>query len=199
MPVTALSRTSTQAPVGDVWDLTVLVTDPDSRLVAQTPTVTVTLPDGTTTTPTVAVVSTGVYRATYTFAGAGRHTASVAATGYGVETFVAYTAAVTTSTNMPDATEAAAYLGDSSWATGDIQSALDAESAAQRKVCYVPAEYPPDLREALKRRVVRNLAMRRVPLMTPIGDGDVNVPTFGPGSDPEVRRLEKPYLWVLMA
>lgn len=78
-----------------------------------------------------------------------------------------------------------------------IQDALDAETASQAmKVTYpvdengdpVPA---PDLDEALKRRVARNLAMRALPLSVEIQND------FGPvrpsTSDPEIRRLEAAY------
>jgi hypothetical protein len=75
-----------------------------------------------------------------------------------------------------------------------IQDALTAEAAAQaRRVRYPDGPYP-DLDEALKRRVQRNLAMRPLPLAVMPGNVDTGAAAFRPGgSDPEIRRLEGPY------
>lgn len=66
------------------------------------------------------------------------------------------------------------YLGtDHSWENEQVQSALDAEQAAQAKVVRFPDDpaepaeplpYPADLAEALFRRVAHNLAVRALPL-----------------------------------
>lgn len=193
MTVTAVTSTSITAAVGAVWDLSVSVTDADGVAVATAPTVTVTRPDGTTTTPTVEVVTAG-FRALYTFAGVGRHTALVTST-YGAVAFMAYAAAVTTAGDMPDLDAAKTYLGidllDTSRDT-EVQDALDAEAAAQRAACRIPAEYGADLRAALLRRVARHLAMQMLPLAVLRGDGDAG-DTILPGRDPEVRRFEGPY------
>lgn len=200
MPVTANTWTTVHAPVGDVWLIGVDVTDANGQRVSQTPVVTVTLPDGTTALPTVELLSTGCYRASYTLAAAGRYVANAVATGYGVAQFAAFTDAVTPASGMPVVGHVSAYLGKHSWSTPDLQDALDAEASAQRSVCAVPAAYPPDLRNALLRRVARNLAMRPLPLAVLRGDAEAGDPNIlPPGSDPEVRRLEKPYLHVLMA
>lgn len=199
MPLTALTATDVQAPVGDQWLITVVVTDANGVQVASAPTVTVTKPDGTASTPTVESVVSGVFRAAYTLADAGRHVARAVATGYGTKTFTAYAVAVTAATGMLTATEIATYLGDTSWSEQDLQDALDAEAAAQRAICVVPAEYPTDLREALKRRVARNLSMRRIPLAVLQGDAESGTPSVLPGNDPEIRRFEKPHLRVLIA
>jgi hypothetical protein len=74
-----------------------------------------------------------------------------------------------------------------------LTDALNAEKAAQRARCRIPAAYPYDLGQALKRRVQRNLAMRSLPLAVLQGDADVGSSTFLPGDDPEVRRYERPY------
>lgn len=84
------------------------------------------------------------------------------------------------------------YLGDHSWDDEELQSALDAEEAAQAARCRIPDPTSADLDEALKRRVARNLAMRQIPLAVPQGSAEVG-PSFIPGNDPEVRRLEAPY------
>jgi hypothetical protein len=74
----------------------------------------------------------------------------------------------------------------------EIQSAIDAETAAQTRVCRIPDPMPVDVLEALKRRVQRNLAMRALPLgSTPQGDAELS--QVIPSRDPEVRRLEGPF------
>jgi hypothetical protein len=86
------------------------------------------------------------------------------------------------------------YLGGS-WGESNedlLQSVLDAETAAQSARCRVSDPSPADLDEALKRRVARNLEMRKIPLAVPQGDAEAG-PVFVPGTDPEVRRLEAPY------
>lgn len=92
------------------------------------------------------------------------------------------------------------YLGEDrgSWSDDELQEALDAESADQAARVTYPVDADgdpvaaPNLDEALKRRVARNLAMRRLPLAVLQGDADAGSTTL-PGSDPEVRRLEAPY------
>ena len=96
--------------------------------------------------------------------------------------------------NRPVVADIRVYLGAdaASWTDPELQGALDAEAAAQRKVCRIGDGYPPDLGEALKRRVARNLAMRGLPLAVLQGDAESGSSTL-PGRDPEVRRLETPY------
>lgn len=99
---------------------------------------------------------------------------------------------------MPTVAEVMTYLGDAAaqWGNADVQGALDAEQAAQARVCRI-ASYSNDLREALLRRVQRNLAMRALPLAVLQGDPEAGS-TVLPGRDPEVRRLEAPYRKVVM-
>ena len=100
---------------------------------------------------------------------------------------------MTTTSGTPDADDAAAYLGETSWATEDIAAALAAEAAAQARSCRLPVPLPADLREALLRRVARNLAARAVPVATfTTFEGGAST-TRVPMSDPEVRRLEGPW------
>lgn len=68
-------------------------------------------------------------------------------------------------------------------------AAIQAEKAAQAKVCKIDP-YTNDLQEALLRRVVRNLAMRNVPLGVQM---DETGGTIIGSRDPEIRRLEGPY------
>lgn len=112
-----------------------------------------------------------------------------AATGL-VETFLAGIVEVLSLGNAPVLADVTAYLGATSWSDDEIDDALAAETAAQRAVCRVGSTYPADLREALLRRVARNLAMRGQPSSVPT---DSDIPSFLPTVDPEVRRLERPY------
>ena len=193
MGVRAVSASSVLLPVGGQWLIEVETTDLDGQLVDAAPTVAVTRPDGTAVTPapTAAPVTAGRYRATYTIAAPGRHIALVTAGG-DVADFAAHALAVTAGNGMPDVPSVVAYLGETSHTEEEIGDALDAEAAAQRAVCRVGAVYPPDLAEALKRRVARNLELRQMPLAMTRGDAEVG-PTFLPGRDPEISRLEGPY------
>lgn len=195
MGVQALTPTADLLPIGGRWIVAVQITDDDGVLVDAAPTVTVTLPAGSTATPTVETVSLGVFRAAYEVGTAGRYVARAVATGYGAADFAAYVTATTAGTGMPDTDDVAEYLGGedaSSWTTEQLQDALDAEAAAQRARCRVGGVYPADLRQALLRRVARNLALRTLPLAVLRGDAEAG-DTVLPGSDPEVRRLEAPH------
>ena len=57
--------------------------------------------------------------------------------------------------------------------------------------------YPKDLRQALLRRVQRNLALRALPLAVLQGDAEAGS-TILPGKDLEVRRLEGPFRRLLV-
>lgn len=180
-------------PLGGVWDIRVLVQDADGQPVDQTPVVTVTLPNGTTATPTVGTVQLGVYAAAYTVAAAGRYIARAVAAGYGAVDLAAYVTTTVVATAMPTIIDVDDYLNGHSFTNVQLQDALDAEAAAQRAVCRVPAAYPADLRQALLRRVARNLKMRPLPLAVLQGDAEGGSDTILPGRDPEVRRLEGPF------
>ena len=194
MGIQAASNTSISLPIGGLWTIEVYTTDNDGYLVDNAPSIVVTIPAGSTTTPTFETVSTGIYRATYTVGTAGRYIARVTITGDAVD-FTAYASPTTAGTAMPTSADVSAYLGanNTSFTNSDIQDALDAEAAAQRAVCRIGAVYSADLRQALLRRVQRNLALRRLPLIVPSGDADAMTPSAMPTNDPEVRRLERPY------
>lgn len=88
-----------------------------------------------------------------------------------------------------------AYLGESSATDEALTSAYDAEAAAQGRRCNIPdatswSGYE-DLREALLRRIARNLAARAVPLAT--WDPNLGISTRVGASDAEVDRLEAPH------
>ncbi|MEV0156879.1 hypothetical protein AB0H57_24550 [Micromonospora sp. NPDC050686] len=193
MGIAALSSTSALLPVGGQWLIDVQARDLDGYADVAAPTATVTPPAGGVALPAVEAVGTGRYRATYTVDAPGRYIAQVATGGDAVY-FAAYVTATTTTTGMPTTDDVADYLreGAASWDTADLTDALDAEAAAQRATCRVGAVYPDDLRQALLRRVQRNLAMRQLPLAVMQGDAELG-PTMAPGRDPEVRRLEAPH------
>lgn len=199
MSIRALSPESVSRTVGQIWDLLVDVRDVYGCLAADLPVVTVTKPDAATATPTVQTLAAGVYLAQYTIAAAGRHVAAVATSLHGTASFVADANAVTAAASMPNLAEVKVYLGANSATDDQITDALNTEAQAQRDICAVPAAYPASLRQALKRRVARNLSMQRIPLAVLQGDADGGSSTILPGSDPEVRRLEKPYLRLLVA
>ncbi|SCF06514.1 hypothetical protein [Micromonospora mirobrigensis] len=199
MGIMATASTSVLLPVGGLWVIEVKTTDSDGYAVDSAPSVTVTLPGGTTSAPTVGQVTTGRYRVEYIASTTGRYVARVVSATHGAVDFAAYVAATTAGTGMPTTDDVAAYLRESaaSWSTDDLQDALDAESAAQRSVCRVGAVYPDDLRQALLRRVQRNLSMRQLPLAVLTGDADTGASIL-PGRDPEVRRLEAPHRKLVM-
>lgn len=98
--------------------------------------------------------------------------------------------------SAPDIDDVKDYLEENSWSDEQIQGALDAETAAQSRVCTIPDDMPADLAEALKRRVQRNLSMRGQPfIVTPDDNGNVSIT---PSRDPEVRRLEGPFRRLVM-
>lgn len=192
--ISAVSEASVLLAVGDMWKLDVQTTDDDGYPVSAVPTVTVTPSSGGTITPTPQETATGLYRAECVVSLAGRYVARASVVGYGVADFAAYATGTTTNSGMPTTSDVATYLreGAASWMTADLQDALDAEAAAQRATCRVSAVYPADLRQALLRRVQRNLAMRQLPLAVLQGDAESGASIL-PGRDPEVRRLEAPH------
>lgn len=195
MGVTAKTSTSILLPTNGLWIIEVRITDADGYSVGTAPTVTVTLPSGMAEPVTPEGIGDGCYRATYVPVSTGRFLARVASSGNGVLDFAAYVLGTTSEVGMPTTDDVAAYLreGAASWDTADLQDALDAEAAAQRSICRVGAAYPADLRQALLRRVQRNLAMRQLPLAVQMWDAEGGGGTILPGRDPEVRRFEAPY------
>ena len=196
MPLTPTTADAGRIVVGDVWPIGFTITDDVyARLTDATVVVTVTRPDTSSTPATLTRVTTGTYLALYTIGAAGRHTAVVAVSGTVTASALWAVEALTVGA-LPTAAEAQAYLtstGATSYALSDISAALVAETAAQGRACRVPAWYPADLREALFRRVARNLAARSVPVAQwstfEGGASGTRVPTL----DPEIRRLEAPH------
>lgn len=181
--------------VGDLWVMHFRVRDLDGYLVDQAPTVTVTSPSGVTAASSASSVDSGFYRVTHTLTEAGRWVARAATEDYGLVDLTVYAELIVTGSGLPTLQDVSDYLGSHSATEETLQDALDAEAAAQRARCDIPATYPADLRQALLRRIMRNLAMRRIAYNgTALGDAEVEPPAFAlGGNDPEVRRLEAPY------
>lgn len=184
---------------GAVWRLCVVVRDEAGlAIVGDPPVVTVTPPTGPDVTVTMTNAYGRGYLGTYVAAAPGRHLATAATLTHGTGYATAYVTAPVDAAGMPDLDAAAGYLGETSATDDEITDALDAEAAAQRGQCRVPAAYPADLRQALLRRVARNLAMRGIPLAVLQGDAEGGDSTVLPGRDPEVQRFEKPWRKLVM-
>lgn len=192
MAVTVL-KPSRDLLLGDTWVIDVEVTDFDGCPAADAVTVTVTLPDGTTSSPAVDERDTlGGYRATVTADMAGRWVAAAVGAAYGAAAATAYITAVVTGVAMPTITDVDNYLGTHSFTDDDLAEALAAETDAQRRACRIPADYPNDLRRALIRRAARALALKRINIDTEV-DGETGRSIVPPGLDREIRRYEGPY------
>lgn len=136
---------------------------------------------------------TGVYQLDYTPAQVGRYVAVATFTGANAGTAVDVFDVLASGLSIVTLTDVQAYLGvDVSWSTTEMTRALDAERAAQRRRCRID-DYGPDLREALLRRVARNLAARAVPVATFTSFDGGGTSTRVPMKDAEVARLEAPY------
>jgi len=196
VPVIAVSPDAGRLDVGDTWLLAVEIRDDvTAELKDATLTSVVTRPDTSTSSPTPVKQSLGFWTASYTLAAAGRHTAVVTASALlvGVASFAVEALAVGL---VPTVAEVRAYLqstGPTSFVDADLTGALAAELAAQARACRVPAQYPPDLREALYRRVARNLAARSVPVASFTAFDGGGTSTRVPMRDAEVARLEAPF------
>lgn len=209
MTVVPVTPPSVDLAVGAVWDVVVMVTDPDGLIVDDAPVADLQLPDGSPSAPVMTEVAGGIWRAQLVTTLPGRYVGTITSAGNGAADFTAWVTARVDAAGMPkladlrgtDPTRSdpadLGYLGQNSFTDDELQDALDAEAAAQRRVCRVPANYPPDLRQALLRRVWRNLAMRGQPFLTVPGaeDGAVSVV---PGLDAEIRRFERPYRKLVM-
>ncbi len=196
MTLSAASPTQVDLAMGQVWTIKVQA--------SELPSLTIILPDGSTLTPAIEFSAEYAYPdptyvATVPAQAAGRHIALVQQPldpAQSALIFQAWANEILPNAGLPTAADLDAYLGTGqhSWPTEDLQEALDAEAAAQRRVCRVPAAYPPDLREALLRRAARNLEMRRQMTEQPRTDGDFGLPnTVPPGRDQEIRRYEAPW------
>lgn len=179
-------------PLGALVPLSFAVLDDAGDYVDAASTLTVLLPDGSSTALTPAHVSPGPYTASFPTTQTGVHVARLVAAG--VNGGAAEDVFVVAGTNLAQVTtvQLRAYLGDTSASDGDLVGVLAAERAAQARVCRVDP-FTADLREALLRRVARNLAARAVPVASFSSfDGAVSS-TRVPAKDPEIERFESPY------
>jgi len=181
-------------PLGAVVPLTFRVYDVDGEAADPTDVVlTLTLPDGTTEVLNLQHPETGLYQADYRTIAAGSHTARFVTTGEnaGAIEDVFLVAAVDLARVTLQALRN--YLGDTSDTDATLLEALAAEQAAQASRCRLDP-YTADLREALLRRVARNLAARAIRVTTYTSfEGGGGATQRVPPSDPEIRRLEGPH------
>jgi hypothetical protein len=122
----------------------------------------------------------------------GRWTLRFAATGLGAgadETVVDVTATLLGHVTVADLRE---YLGDVSVTDATLADALAAEQSAQADRCRIDP-YTAALREALLRRVARNLAARAVPIATFTSFEGGGTSSRVPQVDAEISRFEAPY------
>lgn len=191
-----ISSPSALAVVGGAWVLVFATTDASTGdpTGSVTPVVDVVDPSGVASAPSVmAGAQTGTWYAEVAVGAPGRWTATVSTPEDAVLAAV-FVQDDTTEAGMPTVADCVSYLAGvaSSWSQDQIEGAYRAERSAQRDRCGERNPYPDSLREALLRRVARNLAMRRLPLAVATGDADSGSSII-PGRDPEVRRLEGPY------
>jgi hypothetical protein len=194
----SLTAAPASADVGDTWRAWLVVVDLDAfAAAADTVTVAVTLPAGTAGTGTAtAQTAIGLYLLEYDVVTAGSHTFVVTVTSaeFGDDVFTVTVLARATSGTLPDLAAVLAYLGeDDSHTPQEVQDALDAETAAQARHCTIPADYPEDLAQALKRRVARNLAARAVPVATFTSFEGGGTSARVPKLDAEITRFEAPF------
>lgn len=181
--------------VGDVWVFSLPA--PEGSTLA----VTVLDPTGDSTTPTP-VVEDGEATISVSLLEAGRYLAVVTVTTDGVPDVTPFTAwAEEPGGHVPTMEDVREYLdgtGGTSAEDQTIQAALDAERAAQARICNIPDTYPADLAEALCRRVARNLAARAMPIAQITSFDSGQMVNRVPRTDPEVIRLEGPFLKVVI-
>jgi hypothetical protein len=201
MTVRALSNDQVDLTVGQVWQIIVEA--------EELPILVILLPDGSALSPAVTFEQVAGYErnvltwGNYAYvaellpAVAGRYIASASTTDGANALFQAWVGAVTPNTSLPDADELSDWLGGSdahSYTDEELTQELAAASAAQRRVCRIPAAYPDDLREALMRRAARLLYMRRQLTALPRDEGDFGLPASAPpGRDYTTKDLEAPW------
>lgn len=172
--------------VGAVWSIGIAAV-PDGS----TPTVTLIPPTGDDVDVPVTAYG-GNWTAEYLTTAPGVHVILVSGGAYGTTAVSANVLPVATAGDRPDRAALDAYLGEHSATDADLDRVLAGETQAQWDACRVPAAYPASLRSALLRRCARALAMEGIPLAVLRGDGESG-DTVLPGSDPEVRRWERPW------
>lgn len=203
MAIRVRSGGTVDLSIGQQWELLIEATE--------LPVLVVTKPDGSTLTPAVTFeeysdyniwslplpYGTYGYRAVVTPDVAGRWLAAAATAADGpAGALQAFVTAVTATAAYPDGDSLDEWLGSGthSFEPEKLTEKMDIALKQQRLRCYVPAAYPPDLREAAHRRAARLLYLERQLTEQPRTDGDYDTPpTFPPGRDFTTRELETPY------
>lgn len=90
-------------------------------------------------------------------------------------------------------------LKEEDWNDSEVLSALIVEEADQAIRCDVPAIYPPQLAEMLKRRVLLNLRYRKILSPAQTGNEWADQMSYIPANDPIVAKYEKPFRKVVLA
>lgn len=159
---------------------------------ALTATCQVVTPSGSTVVVPLVNAGVGVYTADYVAAVAGRHRATFTTTGQYAGVAVDVFDIIAPTLSALTVAEMRAYLGDTTATDADLQGVLLAEQSAQADRCTIDP-YTPALREALLRRIARNLAARSVPIAVfnsfEGGGQQFRVPKI----DSEIARFEGPY------
>jgi hypothetical protein len=180
--------------VGSEWCVE-FITSEDDYTVSSNPTLTVTLPDGSTLVPSYDWdTPVGVYQYRVPVVLTGRYLAEISGDDLLNRTITAYALPVTKESEMPVVGDAVAYMGIQV-DQDTLEELFEAEKASQRARCRIPAAYPPDLRLALLRRTKRAWEMRQNTAASEAGEFSTG---FVPMNDPEVRRLEGPYRKVFL-
>lgn len=180
---------------GDTVDLEFQVVDGDGEPVAPTTVVLTVTPDGgAPVTVTVTTPETGIYTAAYLPPTGGLlYTARLTYTGGAAGVLEQRWLVAALDPAALTVAQLRAYLVDTSADDSEIADALSAERFAQAARCRIDP-YTPDLLQALKRRVARNLAARRVPVASFTSfDGGGGTSQRVPARDAEIGRLEGPY------
>jgi len=198
MPITLSSQGPFYRYVGDEWVTVAVTYDDDGNRVTPTVGASVLLPDDTSSVVTPTEDGTGVWVCRHTLTVPGWHHLRFVASGTVVGVEIAQTNVESVPTSVddgwPDTSACLAYLGETSASDAEILDALTAETAAQRARCRIPPAYPADLRQALLRRVARNLAARAVPVASFTSFEGGGTSARVPRTDAEISRLEGPYL-----
>ena len=184
--------------VGDTIPVTWHVThDVDGTATYVTPTTataTVTHDSGVTVdvTASLSEVDTGVFVVGWVPAIAGRVVVTLTTTGPGAGVTEVVVDVNPLNLALFTVDQLRDYLGATSAGDDEVWSAFVAERAAQAQRCRVDP-FTHELREALMRRVARNLAARSVPVATFTSFDGGATSTRVPSVDAEVRRLEAAY------
>ena len=181
--------------LGEAVPLAYAVTDETGAAASPaTAVLTVTEPDGGSVTPTITedADTVGLFVLDYVPTVVGPHAAVFVTTvpsGADATSFLVVSGSLYPLTLA----DAKSYLGDVTATDAQVACAVQVEQAAQARRCRVD-DFGPDLRGALLRRVARNLAAAQVPIAQFSSFDGVSTGARVTATDPEIERLERPYL-----